>query len=251
MNDPLLSSLYRDKLLVMEKLSRAGVSVPSLYRTRGVKSVNRMLEAGHKFFVKPRCGSMGKGITYLQLGNWQTNFEYKNSRIRSRKSDQGWHFRDITGNREFLSKLFRKNIFMEEAIESMIIKEDRVDFRVYTFLDRVLYVYPRRNRIDAVTTNISQGGRGDPGLLEIIPERLLKKVEREALKAAKILGLNMTGIDVIIDNDLRNVYVMDVNMFPGFPKRRTFNLARAMVKELKRFNRSGKIHYAAGSSIQL
>ncbi|MFC1480361.1 hypothetical protein ACFL5Y_02810, partial [Candidatus Omnitrophota bacterium] len=91
---------------------------------------------------------------------------------------------------------------------------------------------------DAVTTNISQGGRGDPSLLKVIPDNVLLRVERTALKAAKALDLNFSGTDVIVDHNLKNTYVVDVNMFPGFPKRRTFNLARRLVRELK--HRHGK-----------
>ena len=43
----------------------------------------------------------------------------------------------------------------------------------------------------------------------------------------------MAGMDIIIDRNLRNIYVIDVNLFPGFPKRKTFNLGRETVKRLK------------------
>ncbi|MFQ5952610.1 MAG: RimK family alpha-L-glutamate ligase [Candidatus Omnitrophota bacterium] len=238
-NNPLLSSFYRDKMVVMDALSKNGVTVPQMFRTRRIRDINSLLENGHKLFIKPRCGSMGKGITFLQLGDWQTNFKFRNNKIISKKSDYGWRFREITGNTAFLRKLLKKDVFMEEAIDPMNMRGDRVDFRVYTFLDKVLYVYPRRNAIDEVTTNISQGGRGDPSLLDFIPEKLVKKIKRMALKATKELKLDFTGIDIIVDNNLKNVYVVDVNMFPGFPKRKTFNLSRNMIIELKRLTKNG------------
>lgn len=250
-NDPLLSSLYRDKLYALKVLSKNGVSVPRLFNTTSIREIKRLMENGHRLFIKPRCGSMGKGITFLQLGDWQTNFEVKNDKIISRRSDHGWRFRDITDNTRFLRDLLRKNVFMEKAIEPLSIKGDRVDLRVYAFFDKVLYVYPRRNKSDEVTTNISQGGRGDPGLLKVIPDKVLAKVERTVLKTVKALNVNFAGVDVIIDNTLKNVYVVDVNMFPGFPKRKTFNLAQELIHNLKRLDRSKKLRFQKGGDIQV
>ena len=118
-NSPVLSSFYRDKLVVMDKLSKNGVATPPMLKTRRIKDINNLLENGHKFFIKPRCGSMGKGITFLQLGDWQTNFNFKNDKIVSKKSDYGWRFREITGNTAFLRKLLKKDMFMEEAINPL------------------------------------------------------------------------------------------------------------------------------------
>ena len=243
-NDLLLSGLYRDKKSIARTLSKAGVSIPPLVSIRHIRDIRHLLQNGHRFFIKPRCGSMGKGITFLQLGNWQTNFGFKDNKIISRKADYGWHFRDITDNSAFLRNLLQKNILMEEAIEPLSIKDDKVDFRVYVFFNKVLYIYPRRNGIDAVTTNISQGGHGDPELLDIIPDKILSRIKRTAIKTTKALGLKFTGVDIIVDNTLKNVYAVDVNMFPGFPKRKTFNLAQDMVSELKHLNHKGVLRFA-------
>ena len=194
---------------------------------------------------------MGKGITFLQLGDWQTNFKIREKKIISRKSDYGWKFRDVTGNSTFLSNLLKNNVFMEESIEPLNIKGDKVDFRVYTFFDKVLYIYPRRNHIDAITTNISQGGRGDPSILEFVPDKLLSKIGKTALKTTKALKLNFTGLDVVVDSSLKGIYVVDVNMFPGFPKRKTFNLARSMAKELGRLRRKGALYFEKAADIKL
>ena len=90
---------------------------------------------------------------------------------------------------------------------------------------------------------------GDPDLLEILPKHLLKKARKIAVKMAKTLKLNFTGIDVILDRNLKEIYVIDVNTFPGFPKRRTFNLTRCMLKELSRLNNKGDLHFEKGYDI--
>ncbi len=248
-NDPLRSSLYRDKKLVMTTLAKEGISIPHLFDTKSVDDINRLLEKGRKLFIKPQCGSMGKGITFLQRGDWQTNFEFKNNRIVSRKSDRGWRFRDVTANTKFLESLLQKDVLIEEAVESLSTKGDKIDFRVYTFFDKVLYVYPRRNRADGVTTNISQGGRGAPGLLRTIPDRVLSEIKKTTIKATEVLKLNFTGIDVIIDKTLKDFYVIDVNMFPGFPKTKTFNLPRRLISELKRLDNNGLLRYEKGGRV--
>jgi len=242
-DDPMLSVLGRDKARVMDKLIRKGVTVPHQFRARRVRDIRALLKEGYSIYIKPKCGSMGKGITFLSLGEWQTNFYFRNGRIVSRKSDKGWKFRDMTGDNAFLGELLKKNIYIEEGIDSLNIKGDKVDLRIYTFIDKALYIYPRRNKLGAVTTNISQGGKGDPELLDVIPRKVLDKAGRMAVRAARALGLYLAGIDVVMDSSLKKAYVVDVNMYPGFPKRKTFNLSRAMLSELKRLERSGKLRF--------
>jgi len=236
-NDPIKTALYRDKLIVKDILAEAGVSVPGTYRTTRVREISALLEKGHKFFIKPRCGSMGKGITFLSREEWQTNFRFKDNKILSKKSDNGWSFHKITDNKDFLRQLINKYVLIEEAIEPLNMKKNKVDFRVYALFGKILFIYPRKNSSDSVTTNISQGGKGSPALLKYIPNALLGKIKRESLKALKALNLDFAGIDVMVDSSGKNAYILDVNMFPGFPKKRTLNLSRIMVKELK----NGKI----------
>ena len=248
-NQPSRCASYRDKVAVKRKFQKGGISTPKLYSTRHIKAILNWLNRGNNFFIKPRCGSMGKGITYLSWSDWQTNFAFKNNKIISRVSDKGWRFKDITGNHTFLRKLLNKDIFIEKAIDIVTINNKKVDFRIYTFFNKTLYVYPRKNHPEEVTTNISQGGKGDPALLDILPKHLILKAKKIAEKASKVLGLNLAGVDVALDKNFKDVYVVDVNAFPGFPRRRTFNITRSMLKELiKIINREG-LHFAKSRNI--
>ena len=174
-NPPLLCGLYRDKLTVAKRFLHTNISSPKLYKISRAVEIRDLLEKGRSFFVKPRYGSMGKGITFLSWSNWQTNFTFKNGRIVSRVSDRGWKFRDITEEKGFLKELLRKDVLIESAVDSLLLKKTRVDLRVYTFFGKVIFVYPRRNRSDAITTNISQGAKGDPNILKELPRNLVKK----------------------------------------------------------------------------
>lgn len=231
-NDPKLSSRCRDKRRVSEILAKAGISQPRTYHRLGLREIQNKLDNGHKFFLKVRFGSMGKGITFLSRENWQTNFSFKNGKIESRKSDHGWEFSNVTGDYDFLKKLLKKDIIIQEGIDPLIIDGHMVDLRIYTFFNEVTYVYPRKNKPDKVTTNISQGGKGDKRLLKTIPKYLIEKAKKEAVKVSTALGLNLAGIDIIPDKNFKEVYVIDANAFAGFPKRRTFNLARHMATDL-------------------
>lgn len=242
-NDPVLSSLYRDKLITLDILAEAGITVPEQIRGRGLRDIYGALNAGRALFIKPRCGSMGKGITYLEENNWQTNFTFRKNRIISRKSDHGWRFKRITNNKPFLKSLLKKNVLIEEAITPLSIRDSRIDFRVYVFFGKVLSVYPRRNDLDAVTTNISQGGKGDYRLLKHVPEKPLSKVKLTAVNTLKALGLKFAGVDVILDSRMDKAYAVDVNMFPGFPKRRTFNLTRELFRQLKEMDEKKKLRF--------
>jgi len=248
-SDPKLCGLCRDKLSGIKKFSPAGISQPRLYRNLRGKAVLNLLERGVNLFLKPRYGSMGKGITFLSWANWQTNFVFKNGKILNRHSDHGWKFRDITGNRKFLNSVLRKGILIEKAVDSLCLKRMKVDMRMYSFLNKVIYVYPRKNRDDRITTNISQGASGDPKILDFLPKRLVSRAKKLAAKAAQTLGVSLAGVDVMIDRNLRDIYVLDVNLFPGFPKRRTFNLAQKMIIELSRLRKKGEIRFEESRSI--
>ena len=242
-NAPELCGLYRDKMEVSKKFLRAGIPNPKIYGISRVKDADKLLEKGENLFLKPRYGSMGKGITFLSWENWQTNLDFKNGKIKSRRSDHGWKFRNITGNRKFLSQLLSKGVMVEKAIDPLVFKQMKVDMRIYSFFNKVVYIYPRKNSADKITTNISQGARGDPGILQKLPKASVERVRAMASDASRALGLNFVGLDVMIDRSLKNMYVLDANVFPGFPKRKTFNLAREIITELAGLAKRGKLHF--------
>lgn len=246
-NDPSLCGLYRDKLVVARKFSRTHIPSPGFHNIPHARKLEDLLNKGHSFFLKPRYGSMGKGITYLNWSNWQTNFVFKNNKIISRRSDKGWRFRDVTGNKKFLQKLLKKDILIEDEINSILLGKMKVDMRVYVFFNKVIYVYPRRNKVERITTNIMQGAKGDPTILQKLPKHLVKKAKKLAKNVSKALKLNFVGMDIMIDHNLKDIYVIDVNVFPGFPKRKTFNLAQCMIAELKRLRNRGELPFEKGA----
>jgi len=232
-NDPDDIPPERDKEATKRLLRRAGIATPRAYRTRDLDKVTDLLREGRRFFIKVRYGSMGKGITYLEQDRWLTNFVFRKNRILNRHSDHGWRFRDVTGNRAFLAELLKGDIVVEEAVPRWLIRGRHFDLRALVFRNKVLYMYPRSNSADKVTTNVSQGARSETmRFLADVPKRLLKEAERTALGAARALGLDFAGVDMMLDPDRNSTVVIELNAFPGFPKVRRFNLAKHLVREI-------------------
>jgi len=242
-NNPRLCAAYRDKLTVFKKSTRYHIPQPGLYKKIGLEEIRSKLARGRNFFLKPRCGSMGKGITFLSKDSWKTNFAFKRNRIISRRSDYGWKFNEVIGNFAFLKMLLAKDILVQEAVENLTLKGNKLDFRIYTFFNKAIYVYPRRNRINEVTTNISQGGRGDPQLLRLLPKGLVTKAIKAAEATAEALNIMLAGIDIIPGRNHKDVYVIDVNLFAGFPKRQTFDLAKEIAGKLSQLDDRGELDF--------
>jgi glutathione synthase/RimK-type ligase-like ATP-grasp enzyme len=195
------------------------------------------VEKGRRFYIKVRFGSMGKGITYLEKGRWLSNFRFRQGAIKSRKSDYGWTFRNVTGNRPFLKQLLEQDIIVEEAVDPLVIRGRILDLRLYVCFGKVLYIYPRSTAAGQVTTNISQGARGEPQrYLRSIPAAALQQAARQAVKAAKAMRLQFTGIDIMPEAGGKRVKVIEANTFPGFPKARSYNLSKRIIACLVKKN---------------
>ncbi len=66
------------------------------------------------------------------------------------------------------------------------------------------------------------------------PWRNKRRSEGTGIKAARALGLNSAGVDIMLHPEKQEPVVIEVNAFPGFPKVRTFNLGRYLMAEIGR-----------------
>jgi len=150
-NHPLNIAVDRDKELTKAILSENGINTPIPYYTRDYKDILRLVEQENKkLFLKVRYGSMGKGITYMDKGNWKSNFGFKDGKIINPRSDHNWTFKYITGNVTFLKEILTKDIVIEEAIDPYKLDDILFDLRIYVFYDKMLYILPRTNEKDAM-----------------------------------------------------------------------------------------------------
>jgi len=223
----------RDKEITEHNLAKAGVPVSKRHSTRDYKKIIAIVDSGKKLFIKVRYGSMGKGITYLEKNQWFSNFKFRNGKIMSKKSDYGWSFRDVTSNKKFLKELLKQDIIIEDAINPFLVKGKMFDLRIYVGFGKVLYLYPRSNETKNLTTNISQGAKGEGSpFASSIPPKILSEATKNALRAVKAMDLNFAGVDIMPSNGKNKVTVIEVNSFPGFPRARRFNLAKQVIKEI-------------------
>jgi len=232
---PSIMYLDRDKELTKKILQKAEISVSKSIKTRSFKEIKKLIKKKN-IFIKVRYGAMGKGITYLSKRKWETNFRFSRGKIKSRKSDYGWTFIDIMGNERFLKELLKQDIIIEEEIKQYIVDGKKFDLRMYVSFGKVRYMYPRTNKDTSVTTNISQGGKGETQLfLKKIPKNLIKAAQTTAINTAKAMNTNFAGVDVMFDGKSKKAIVIEVNVFPGFPKSRSFNLSKRLLNDTKTY----------------
>ncbi len=232
-NNPKNLATDRDKTMTKQLVVKNGVDAPKTYKTRKLSDILKLLDKGKKLFIKVRFGSMGKGITMAEKDRIRTNFRFRKGKICCRKSDYGWTFNEIKEKKAFLKELLKEDIIVEDMIDPLLINNRKFDIRFYVYKKKVLYTYCRTNESDAVTTNISQGARGEKlSYPKKLPQKQLKLAQNNAIKSIKALGLNFGGVDIMLCSDGKNAKFIEVNTFPGFPRARRFNLSRLLYDEI-------------------
>jgi len=170
-------------------------------------------------------------LTFLSKKRWASNFRFENNKIISKCSDYGWIFENITGNTAFLRELIRRDFLFEEAIMPAQAKRRRFDLRIYVVCGAVPYLYARSTKARGIVTNWTQGGKlEDKKFLKNIPEDKISLAKQYAVKAAKVLGFNFVGVDVLFSKDYENVYVLELQSFPGFEK--GFDLIKFLISHI-------------------
>lgn len=188
----------------MLALSRAGIEVPrtvygSLFylRDEGIK------EFGFPVVIKGSGGNRGERV--FRVDN-RDELEELMLNLRTMEVSQG------------------KRFMMQEYIEN------KGDFRVLVLGNEVLGVM-KRSRVDEreFRNNFSVGGKVE--VVEVPDE-----VKRLAVRAAKICGIWVAGVDVVLrDGDWERPVVWEVNkgpQFSGFMKATGIDVPRKMVKFL-------------------
>jgi len=180
LNSPRAVEAAVDKYLTLSLLECAGIAVPP---TWAGESANDALEAfaalGGDVVVKPLFGSEGRGL------------------VRISETEIAW--------RTFHA-LERLNavLYLQRTV-----RHPGHDLRVFVLQGSVLGAMRRHAQPGEWRTNVSLGGHAEPCRLEPDAERL-------ALAAARAIGAEMAGIDLIADLDLGRLVVLEVNAVPGW-----------------------------------
>lgn len=169
----------RDKLCAHQILSRAGVGLPVTAFARSVKDTTSVIEmvGGAPLVIKLHEGTQGSGVV---LAETQKAAE---SVIEA--------FRQLEAN-----------ILVQEFIE----EAGGSDVRCIVVGGRVVAAMVRHAAPGDFRSNLHRGGTAEPA-------KLTTKERRTAVKAAKALGLNVAGVDLLRSD--RGPLVLEVNSSPG------------------------------------
>lgn len=176
-------SRSRDKLRSMQVLARAGVGIPKTVFSRTVSDVDDLIEqlGGMPIIIKLARGTHGNGVVLAE------------TKKAAKSVLQAFYLTNDDGT----------NILLQEFVK----ESAGVDIRAFVVGGKVLASMKRQSLDDDFRSNLHQGGEG-------VPIKLTEEERKTAIKAARSLGLNMCGVDMMRSH--RGPLVLEVNASPGF-----------------------------------
>ena len=176
-------SRSRDKLRSMQLLARAGVPMPKTVVSRNSDDIDELLEdvGGTPVIIKLAVGTHGNGVVLAETK-------------KAAKS--------------VLQALYMHNEDGTSILLQEFIKESAgTDIRAFVVGGRVIASYQRKSLDDDFRSNLHKGGEGTP-------IKLTESERRIAVRAAKAMGLNIAGVDMMRSE--HGALVLEVNASPGF-----------------------------------
>lgn len=198
-SDSIASS--RDKMRALQILSHAGIRVPRTVLTRSLRGLRAAAHrvGGTPVVMKVLEGTQGLGVMLLD------------SPIA-------------------MSSVFETLRGMEQdvLIQQFLAERAGRDYRVFVVGKKVVAAMMRVAPEGDFRTNIHRGGEGK--LVKLSPA-----YERMALRAARVLGLDVAGVDIMESRE--GPVVIEVNSSPGFEgieQATGLNIAGAVISYLKK-----------------
>ena len=179
LNESVAISRSRDKLRSLQLLSRKGIGLPVTGFARSPLDTEDLLDlvGGAPVVVKLLEGTQGKGIVLAET--------------RKAAESVVEAFRGLEAD-------FLVQEFVKEAGGS--------DIRCFVIGDKVVAAMKRQAPQGEFRSNLHRGGTAE--VIRITPEE-----RSAATRAAKIMGLNVAGVDILRSN--HGPVVMEVNSSPG------------------------------------
>ena len=173
----------RDKLRSMQLLARAGVGIPKTVVSRGAADVDNLIDhlGGAPVIIKLARGTHGNGVVLAE------------SKKAAKSVLQAFYVMDQDGT----------NILLQEFVK----ESAGMDIRVFVVGGKVIASMKRQSLDDDFRSNLHQGGAGEK-------VKLTDEERKTAIKAAKSMGLNLAGVDLLRSE--RGPVVLEVNSSPGF-----------------------------------
>jgi ribosomal protein S6--L-glutamate ligase len=169
----------RDKLRAMQIMAKHGVGIPRTAFAKRPDNIQYLIKevGGPPLVVKLLEGTQGLGVVLA---------ETKNAAKSVIEAFYG----------------LNANILVQQFIK----EAKGADIRAFVVGGKVVAAYKRQGKEGEFRSNLHRGGQGEP--------IKLKKSEREmAITAAKALGLDIAGVDMLQSE--RGPLVLEVNSSPG------------------------------------
>lgn len=178
-NESIAIQRSRDKLRAMQLLSRKGVGLPTTGFAHSPDDIDDLINmvGGTPVVIKLLEGTQGIGVVLAE----------------TRKAAE-------SVIEAFLG--LQVNIMVQEYIE----ESQGADIRCFVVGDKVIAAMKRQAQEGEFRSNLHRGGTAT--LVKITPEE-----RKAAVQAAKIMGLNLAGVDLLRSN--RGPLIMEVNSSPG------------------------------------
>lgn len=173
----------RDKLRSMQLLARAGVGIPKTVVARGAADIDSLIEqlGGTPIIIKLARGTHGNGVVLAD------------TKKAAKSVLQAFYVMDQDGT----------NILLQEFVK----ESAGEDIRAFVVGGKVVASMKRQSLDDDFRSNLHQGGAGEA-------VKLTEEERKTAIKAARTMGLNLCGVDMM--RSARGPLVLEVNSSPGF-----------------------------------
>lgn len=179
LNESVAIGRSRDKLRASQLLSRKGIGLPVTAFASMAENTQDIIElvGGAPLVIKLLSGTQGKGVVLAE-----TN-KAAESVIDA--------FRELSAN-------FMVQEFIKEA--------GGADIRCFVIGEKVVAAMKRQAKEGEFRSNLHRGGTAT--LIKLTPEE-----RSTAVRAARVMGLNVAGVDILRSN--HGPVVMEVNSSPG------------------------------------
>lgn len=173
----------RDKLRSMQILAKAGVGIPKTVVSRNSTDIDDLLDklGGTPVIIKLARGTHGNGVVLAE------------TKKAAKSVLQAFYLTNEDGT----------NILLQEFVK----ESAGTDIRAFVVGGRVVASMKRQSLDDDFRSNLHKGGEG-----KVV--KLTEEERKMAVKAAKTMGLNVAGVDMMRSD--RGPLVLEVNASPGF-----------------------------------
>lgn len=173
----------RDKLRSMQLLAKYGIDIPKTVVSRDSADIDQLLDQldGAPVIIKLASGTHGNGVVLAE------------TKKAAKSTLQAFYLTNDQGT----------NILLQEFVK----ESAGTDIRAFVVGSKVVASMQRKSLDDDFRSNLHKGGSGT--IIKLTPEE-----EKVAVKAAKVMGLSVAGVDIM--RSARGPLVLEVNASPGF-----------------------------------